>query len=368
MTENTTSSQRLLSLDAFRGFTIAAMVLVNDPGDWGHIYPPLEHASWNGLTPTDLIFPFFLFIVGISIVFAYNKRIEAGAKPSGMYKKIFFRSIKIFAVGVFLYLYPDFNFAEMRIAGVLQRIAVVFLICSILFLNTKWKTQVITGAVILIAYWLAMTLIPTPGFDKVMFEPGANLAAWVDSILLPGRMWNQTWDPEGLLSTLPAIATGISGLLAGKILISKMESDRKIIWLFLGGFSLYLLGIMWGWIFPLNKNLWTSSYVLVTSGLGSMTLASSIYFVDVLKYTKIAQFGIIYGSNAITVYALAGLLSPLFYGISIGGNSLNVHFTTMLNNAGFSPEFSSLMYALIYVGINFIPAYILYRKKIFIKL
>ncbi len=368
MSESKISSQRLLSLDTFRGITIAAMILVNYAGDWKHIYIPLEHAAWNGLTPTDLIFPFFLFIVGISIVFAYNKRLEAGVKPSSMYKKIITRSLKIFAVGVFLYLYPKFNFAEMRIAGVLQRIAVVFLICSVLFLNTKWKTQTIIGIIILIAYWLAMTLIPTPGFDKVMFEPGANLAAWVDSILLPGRMWNKTWDPEGLLSTLPAIATGITGLLAGKLLISKLETERKIIWLFVGGFILFAVGIIWSWTFPLNKNLWTSSYVLVTSGLSTLTLACCIFFIDVLKYTKIAQFGIIYGSNAITVYVLAGLISPLFYEVKFGEMSLNVHFTTLLNNAGFAPEFSSMAYALMFVCLNFIPVLILYRKKIFIKL
>jgi len=365
---NSTPSNRLLSLDAFRGITIAAMILVNNPGDWGHIFAPLEHAPWNGLTPTDLIFPFFLFIVGISIVFAYNKRLEAGVKASSMYQKIIFRSLKIFAVGIFLALYPQFNFEELRIAGVLQRIAIVFLVCSILFLNTKWKTQAIIGTVILIVYWLAMTLIPTPGFDKVMFEPGANLAAYIDSIVLPGSMWNKTWDPEGVLSTFPAIVTGITGLLTGKILISKLEIDRKIVWLFIGGFILFCVGIVWSWIFPLNKNLWTSSYVLVTSGLGALTLATCIFFIDVLKYSKIVQFGIVYGTNAITVYVLAGLLSPLFYGLPIGGMSLNAHFTSMLNNAGFAPEFSSMLYALLYVGLNYIPILILYKKKIFIKL
>jgi predicted acyltransferase len=365
---NNTSMQRMISLDFFRGITIAAMILVNFAGDWEHIYIPLEHAAWNGLTPTDLIFPFFLFVVGISIVFAYTKRMATGAKPRSLYKKIITRSIKIFVVGLFLALYPHFNFGEMRIAGVLQRIAIVFLICSLLFLHTNWKIQSILGIAILIVYWLAMTLIPTPGYDKVMFEPGVNLAAYIDSILLPGRMWNGTWDPEGIFSTLPAIATGISGLLVGKLLTMKLETERKIIWLFTAGFVVFLSGIIWSWNFPLNKNLWTSSYVLFTSGLASMTLAVLIFFIDVLEYKKIAQFGIIYGSNAITVYVLADLLAPIFYEINIGGKSLNVHFTSLFNGIGFSPEFSSMVFSIAYVALNFIPVWILYRKKIFIKL
>ena len=366
--DHDSTSTRLLSLDAFRGITIAAMILVNFAGDWGHIYAPLEHAAWNGLTPTDLIFPFFLFIVGVSIVFAYKKKIEAGVKISTLYHKLIFRSIKIFILGLFLALYPNFNFEEIRIAGVLQRIAIVFLVCSLLYLNSKWITQLITGLLILVGYWLAMTLIPTPGYGKVMLEPGTNLAAYIDSIFLPGRMWNGTWDPEGILSTFPAIVTGITGLLAGKLLTTKIEVERKVIWLFVAGFVSFIFGIIWGWAFPLNKNLWTSSYVLTTSGLAAITLATLIFLVDILKYSKAVKFGIIFGSNAIAIYVISDLLAPIFYDLSIGGKSLNLHVTTLLNIFGFDPRFSSMFYAMVYVGINFIPAWLLHRKKIFIKL
>src|SRR5688572_1814084 len=220
------SKPRLISLDAMRGFTIAAMILVNFPGDDEHVFAPLKHTVWNGLTPTDLIAPFFLFIVGISIVLAYSRRVND--PDSVLYKKIIFRSIKIFAVGIFLNLLPDFNFADLRYTGTLPRIAIVFLVCALLYLNTSLRQQVWIGATILLGYWLAMTLIPTPGQGKVMLERGINLAAWIDSKFLPGKMWQGTWDPEGILSTFPSIVSGISGLLAGHLLISNRSRENKI--------------------------------------------------------------------------------------------------------------------------------------------
>jgi predicted acyltransferase len=361
--------KRLLSLDAFRGITIAAMILVNFPGSWGNIYTPLEHAQWNGITPTDLIFPFFLFIVGVSIAFAYTKRLESGTPLNKVYTKLVFRALKIYAVGLMLNLIPDFNFADLRYAGVLQRISVVFLICGFLFLKTSWKTQAITGVILLIGYWLAMTLIPTPGFDAVMLEPGQNLAAWIDTQFLPGKMWHGTWDPEGLFSTLPALVTTTTGMLTGTFLLGKKSWEQKVIYLLIAGFLLTIAGSVWSWAFPLNKNLWTSSYVLFTSGLAMMTLGTLIYLVDVLGYKKWTSFGVIYGSNAIAIYVLADLLGIVFYVIKFGGNSLNEHFFSLFStNAALDPRFVSMVYALLFVGLNFIPAYLLYRKKIFIKL
>ncbi len=361
-------TKRLISLDAFRGFTIAAMIMVNNPGSWSNVYAPLLHAKWHGLTPTDLIFPFFIFIVGVSIVLAYSKRLNAGAPKGDMYKKIITRSIKIFAVGIFLALFPKFNFAELRIAGVLQRIAIVFLVCAILYLTTKWKTQAIIGAVLLIGYWLAMVLIPTPGFGVVSLEPGENFAAWIDSILLPGRMWQGTWDPEGLLSTLPAIASGIAGMLVGHIIVSKNEDQKKVIWLFLAGFAASILGYIWNLNFPVNKSLWSSSFVMVTAGFASMTLAASIYVVDMLGRTRFTKLGTIFGANAIAVYVLAGLLGHFFRRVEFFGGSINKHMLDLFAAIGCGPKLASLGYALFYIGILFIPALILYRKKIFIKL
>jgi predicted acyltransferase len=310
-----------------------------------------------------------VFIVGVSIVLAYNKRLEAGVPKKGMYGKIGSRAAKIFAVGIFLHLFPDFNFESLRIAGVLQRISIVFAICAILYLNTNWKVQAWTAASILIFYWLAMTLIPYGG-SRPMLEPGMNVAAWFDDIFLPGQRYRgQTWDPEGIFSTIPAIATGITGLLAGNLMVKLKNNDRTVIWLFFFGFLCTILGHAWGWIFPVNKHIWTSSFVLMTSGLAAMTLAAAIFFIDVLGYTRGMKFGIIYGANAITAYALASMLIRPFYRIQwFGDKSLSRHFMEAFAGAGFDPRLASLLFALIYVCIVFIPVWILYKKKIFVKL
>ncbi|MFN8254466.1 MAG: heparan-alpha-glucosaminide N-acetyltransferase domain-containing protein [Bacteroidales bacterium] len=364
-------NKRLLSLDAFRGFTIAAMILVNFPGNGDYSYAPLNHTEWNGISFTDMIAPFFLFIVGVSIAFAYTKRLEAGIPPKSMYSKIIFRALKIFAVGMALNLLgilTEFSWAELRWTGTLHRIAIVFMVCGILFLHTNWKTQAIIGSAILVAYWLVMTLIPTPGYGKVMLEPGINIAAWVDQQWLPGKMWQGNWDPEGIMSTFPSFVTTITGMLTGTLLLSKRTDEQKIMMMFTFGFTAFILGVVWNWTFPLNENLWTSSFVLFTSGMASMTLAATIYIADMQKYQKWTQFGVIYGMNAIAVYVLADILARFFYGLKFSGASLNEHFFNGFTSMGMYPKLASMIYALIYVGINFIPAWFLYKKKIFIKL
>jgi len=398
MTEPTFGS-RLISLDALRGFTIAAMVIVNDPGSWSNVYTPLLHSEWNGITPTDLVFPFFLFIIGMSISLAYTKRIGAGASKKEMYKKIISRSIKIMLLGWFLWLWPNFNFEAIRFAGVLPRISIVFFACAFIFLNTNWKQQIWIGSFILLAYWLLFALVPVPidaviqnailsgtvessghnlvelgeirqiseGLIAANYYPGINITAWFDRFFLPGRFWEVTWDPEGLLSTLPAIVTGIIGMLIGKLFISIENPYKKLTWLFFVGFSMYLLGEVWAWFMPLNKNLWTSSYVLWTAGVATMGLAACMLVVDILGYKKWTKVGRVYGANAITSYVLSGMLTLVFYGSLFGDNSLNQIFMDTFTGIGFAPKFVSLIYAVIYMFIIYIPAYLLYRKKIFIK-
>ncbi len=361
-------SQRLLSLDAFRGFTVALMIVVNDPGSWSQVYAPLLHAEWHGFTPTDLVFPFFLFIVGVSVVLAYSKRLKAGANKKEMYKKIIIRSFKIFAVGILLNLIPGFDFANLRVTGVLQRIAIVFMACSFLFLNTDWKTLAKISGTTLLAYWFIMTIIPVPGLGRPSLEPGENLAAWVDSFLLPGRMWKGTWDPEGYLSTIPAIVTGITGMLAGILIVSNKSLDRKIVWLFTLGFFSLIIGAVWDWSFPLNKNLWTSSFVMYTSGAAAMTLAACMFIVDVLGIKAWTRMGRVFGANAITVYVISGILPDLFTNLKIGGNSLNYLFMDGFIGMGMAPKMASFLYSIAFTLVCYIPAYILYKKKIFIKL
>lgn len=359
---------RLISLDAMRGFVMAAMILVNYPGSSEHIFLPLEHAEWDGLTPTDLIFPFFLFMVGISISLSYSKQLSAGGHGWNVYKKILFRSLKIFAVGLFLSMLPTFDIFNIRITGVLQRISIVFLFCSVLYLNTSFYQQIWIAAIVLIAYWLVMTLIPTPGVGYVAWERGLNLAAWVDSKLLPGKMWQGTWDPEGILTTITSIATGITGLLAGHLILSTRTGTEKIMLLMIAGFISVTFGYVWGLTFPVNKNLWTSSYVLVTSGLACLTLGTMYYLVDIRGLKSWAKPGIIFGSNAIAIYFISDCISYLLYWLPVGSAPINEQFVTALINSGVYPKIASVTFAAIFVMINFLIALFLYKRKIFIKL
>ncbi len=366
--KNALQIKRLVSLDALRGFTIAAMIVVNYPGSEDHVFFTLRHTIWNGLSFTDQVAPYFLFFVGASIAFAYSKRIGEGISRSTLYKKIFFRSLKIYAVGMILNLMPDFNFHTIRWTGTLQRIAVVFFICAIIYLNTNWKQQAWIAALLLVSYWLALTCIPTPGFGKVMLDPGANLVAWFDSKFLPGTMWRGTWDPESILSTVTSVATCITGMLAGRLMLSEKSPQEKVNYLMTAGVFSAIAGYFWGLAFPVNENLWTSSFVLVTSGFAALLFGAFYFLVDIKGKTRGTKPGIIFGANAITIYFLADVWALIFYEFKFGGSSLNEKFVEGLTSAGADTRFASLLYALLFVCINFIPAWLLYRKKIFIKL
>ena len=363
-------SKRLASLDAFRGLTIVGMILVNSPGDWDIAYAPLKHASWNGITLADVIFPFFLFIVGVSIVLAYTRRLREKLPRRKIVIKIFKRTLLIFAIGLLLNMGQD-GFQHLRITGVLQRIAIVFFVAVLLFLYTEIRTQIILGSAILVTYWLALWLVPVPGTGAGIMEPGSNLAAWVDSILLPGRMYQGTWDPEGILSTFPAIVTAITGMVAGRILISRNPAEKKLVILFSLGFLLFLAGGAWNWVFPLNKNLWTSSFVLFTSGLAMMALAAFIWVVDVLEYKKWCEVFVIFGTNAITAYVLHGLLKAPFILINVGGpgeeRNIMGAFMERVTGFGVPDQLASLSWALLFTSLCFVPVWLLYRKKIFIR-
>ncbi len=365
---STVLPDRLISLDAMRGFTIVGMIIVNDPGSWSHVYGPLLHAEWNGLTPTDYVFPFFLFIVGVSIALAYQKRLDDGTDKGPLVNKIIIRSLKIYLLGLFLWLWPNFDFAGIRWVGVLPRIALVFLPCALLYLYTTWRTQMNIVIGILIGYWIIMAYMPVPGIGMPdLSVPEKNWAHYLDSILLPGRLWQHTWDPEGLLSTLPAIATGIIGMLIGRLILTIKAPYEKLTYLFLLGFGMLVLGGIWKWFFPLNKNLWSSSYVMVMGGMATLTLAASIFIVDLRGYQKWTFVGRVFGANAITAYVLSGILTSFFYSDRFIGVALNQVWMEAIPEIGIAPKMPSLLYALIYTAIIFIPTYILYKKKIFIK-
>ncbi len=362
-------NKRLHALDILRGLTIILMIVVNSPGSWSHVYAPLLHADWNGITPTDYVFPSFLFIVGVSIALSFSKQKEQGKSRSEMTQKVLIRSLKIYVVGVFLWLWPSFNFEGIRWVGVLPRIAFVFLACALLFLYTSRKVQLYLGIALLLFYWIVMAYVPVPGIGSPdLSVPEKNWAHYLDNLLLPGRLWKHTWDPEGILSTLPAIATGIMGMMAGYILLKKKELSHRINQLFFFGFLLLLLGDVMQWFFPLNKNLWSSSFSLFMGGVTALGLAAAVYIFDLKDSQYRFKFAHVFGINSIFSYALSSLLTVVFYSSKWWGFALNQEFMGLWDRIGLPLKLGSLLYALCYVVVIWIPTYYLFKKKIFIKL
>lgn len=359
---------RLISLDAFRGITIAGMILVNNPGSWSTVYSPLLHAPWHGWTPTDFIFPFFLFIVGVAMTFSFAKQLERSSRKD-IYLKIVRRSLILFGLGMFLALFPFFNFSTVRIPGVLQRIAVCYFFASIIFLNTDLKQQAWICGGLLLFYWAIMALIPVPEYGAGDLSTEGNLAAFVDAALLKGHIWKENWDPEGILSTIPAIATTLTGVLTGHLL--RMEIDKRDIagWLFTAGWIAILAGLFWGIFFPINKSLWTSSYVVFTSGCALQFLGFCYWLIDVKGIRKWAHYAIVYGSNAITIFVLSGIIGRILIYTKVGeGQSLKGWIYEMLYLSWLPPLNASLLYAITHVCFLLLLAIILYNKKIFIKI
>lgn len=360
------TSGRLISVDVFRGLTIAAMILVNYPGSYFNTYGILLHARWNGITPTDFIFPFFIFIVGVSIALSFTKQLEDGKPRKEMVKKILFRSLKIYLIGFFIDYLPKFDFDHLDIFDVLQRIALVYMACALLFIYTKRKTQVYILGGILLTYWITLSFIPTNLFEAGTLEPGVNFAAWFDRLVFPGRLLGKHgWNSEGLYSTFPAIATGILGMFAGRLILDKKDSEKSVIWLLTLGILFVIGGACWGLQFPIIKKIWTSSYVLYTAGWASILLGTTLWLVDFMGFNKniIARTGIIFGSNAITVYIMAAILDTFYKYTHIEEVVLDG-----LTTLGIADKNVSLIWALISVSSCFLVAYALFRKKIFLKL
>jgi predicted acyltransferase len=362
---------RLISLDVFRGVTVAAMILVNNPGDWGHIYAPLEHAAWHGCTPTDLIFPFFLFIVGVSIVYALDGARRQPEAHGRTMVRILKRSAILFGLGLLSALYPKFEFETLRIPGVLARISWVFLVCGVLFLKTTRQQQIGLLALVLVVYNVLLQVVPVPGFGPANLEPSTNLGAWLDRLVFTeNHLWSQsrTWDPEGLLGTLPAVGTGLLGMLTGQWLRRKdVEPATRVAWLFVAGGAAVLLGLIWNGWFPINKALWTSSYVLYAGGLAMMALAALYWLTDVQGYRRFTTPALVYGVNAITVFFLSAIVSKTLNLIKVG----DVTLRAWLYNTFFTPYFSAInaslagaiVCVLIWLGI----LWVMYRKQIIIK-
>jgi predicted acyltransferase len=367
---------RLVSLDVFRGITIAGMVLVNNPGTWSAIYGPLKHADWHGATPTDFIFPFFLFIVGVAIPLGLGKRLENGVITRDVYLKILRRTALIFLLGLFLAAFPFFELSTLRIPGVLQRIAVCYLFASLIFLHFDWKKISIIAASLLFIYWALMSFVPVPGCEiTTINDKACNLAAYLDRLILgENHIWKQAkvYDPEGILSTIPAISTTLAGVLTGIWLKTKRSDLDKVSGLFFFGAVLTALGWCWHLIFPMNKPLWTSSYVVYTAGLALCFLGFCYWLIDIKGYRKWSKPFVIFGVNALALFVFSGLLTKILFLIKVTGAegkpiSLQKWIFDNIFLTFAAPINASLMFAVSYIFLWLFLMWLLYRRRIFIK-
>ena len=362
---------RLVSLDVFRGMTIAAMIFVNNPGSWSYVYPPLRHAEWHGWTPTDLIFPFFLFIVGISISLALSRRkVSDGLKAVSI--KIIRRSLILFFLGIGLHLYHRPELATLRIPGVLQRIALCYLLASLLFIKTGWKTRAGLSVLILVGYYALMKWVPVAGIGAGVWSREGNLCLHIDRLIMGAQhLYRGAFDPEGLLSTLPALATTLLGTLAGDWIRKSGERWSKVPVLLASGVVLAAAGLALHPVFPINKQLWTSTFVLFTAGAALILLAVLMGVVDLAGKKKWAVPFRVYGTNAIAVFVGSSLMVKLLIKTRIGGEEGLSLWAYIYKNflaawAGNYP--GSLLFPLILVLIWLALLTPLYRRGVFLKI
>jgi len=421
------TEKRLISLDVFRGFTVLLMTLVNNPGSWTFVYPQLEHATWNGCTIADLVFPFFIFIVGVSIPFAIPDKDD----NKDIFTKIVVRSLRIFCLGLALNFFTWINFFESdgflnlvvkmifsfgvfyalignftlttkkyvvflilglflilalsgledfkttRLMGVLQRIGIVYFFTAFLYLKTRKTIQIVVLIVLLLGYWILLTKIPVPGVGYANLDIGTNLASWLDSILLKNHMYieTKTWDPEGILSTIPSIASCIVGLLIGQLIHFKISKVVIVRNLFFIGLFLLVIGVFWDIFFPINKSIWTSSFVIFTSGIASIILAILYLLIEVLNVKSWTKPFLYWGINPILVFYFSGLIPRILAKIKFNDPvtvDKIINLQQYLYKYGIeiyfeNPYFASLIGAIVYIIIWFFILAILYKNKIIIK-
>jgi predicted acyltransferase len=374
------AKERLLSLDVFRGLTVAGMLLVNNPGSWDAIYPPLEHAAWNGWTPTDLIFPFFLFIVGITTHLSLEARRARGDDDGALVRQIVKRGAFIVLLGLLMSAFPYYpldRITTMRFPGVLQRIGVAYTCGALLTLRMSLKAQCLILVAILFGYWITMTLVPVPGRGMgalLLDDPPSSLAAYIDRTVFGVHLWknSKTWDPEGLLTTVPAIGSVILGVFAGRWIGTQRPLESRLVALFGVGSLCMMAGLMWGWSFPINKSLWTSSYVLFTGGMGAVALATCIWLIDVLGVRWWTKPFLWYGMNPMVAFVGSGIMARTIYSlITVPRNGERVSIQRVIYENFYAtwlePRNASLLFAITFVLVWAGVLGALYRKRIFFK-
>jgi predicted acyltransferase len=366
-----TAATRLEALDAFRGLTVAAMILVSTPGTWEAVYWPLDHAAWHGWTPTDLVFPFFLFAMGAAVPIALARR---RGQPRRMRHHVVRRALVLFGLGLFLNAIKapaPIDWSAFRIPGVLQRIAIVYVVVAWLTEKTSRAFQICAALVLLLGYWAAMIFVPVPGVSAGVLTPEANLASFLDRVLLGRHLAFRTWDPEGIFSTLPAVATALGGVFVGEWLIRHAKTARHALALFAAGAIATLAALLWNRAFPINKSIWTSSFALLSVGFATMLLAFCHWVLDVRRWKAWSLPFMAMGRNALVVYVLSIALDTLMTRWALGSPA-SIKWT--LYSRGFaswlarccSDELASLTYAVAYVSLWAVVAIVMYRRGVFV--
>lgn len=375
-------TQRLLSLDAFRGFTIAAMLLVNNPGDWGHLYSQLAHAKWNGWTFTDWIFPFFLFICGVSMQLSVRRLTLAGSSRGKLLKKLVWRAGIVFGIGLGLNLYPHFDLGSVRIPGVLQRIALCTVLAAPIVLYFRWRQQC-AWIIALLGLYSVVMLLPVPGAQVGgVLEPGRDFGAFVDRTLLDGHLWSasKTWDPEGLVSTLPALCSLLFGGLVGHWLATDQAKTERTVWMLLTGLAgLWLGSILDVTFMPINKSLWTVSYCIFMTGWALIVFSTFYWLLDAngspeltRRLTRLLQPCVIFGLNSLFIFALSGLIAKTLGAIKLtqaDGTTLSLKalLYAPLQALPITAVNASLLFALLFLLTLFGVAWFMWRRRWFVK-
>jgi predicted acyltransferase len=396
--------ERLVSLDVFRGMTVAGMLLVNDPGTWEAIYPPLEHAPWNGWTPTDLVFPFFLFIVGITTYLSLNARRARGDDDRAIRAQIIRRGALIFLFGLLINGFPYFTWGNVagvvdpslgerivdrllhwRILGVLQRIGIAYTIAALLTLRTTVRQQIVILASLLFGYWIVMTVLPVPGEGAIgavlLDQPTRTMAAWVDRAVLDWSRWglgnhlwasSVRWDPEGVLSTVPAVGSVMLGNLAGRWIAERRPLTERLAGLSAAAGLAMMAGLMWNWSFPINKSLWTSSYALFTAGVAALGLAIVMWIVDFNRVRRFTTPFVVYGVNPIVAFVGSAVMARCIYSIfkvTYDGERIPLQqgIYRALFESWLSPVNASLAFAIAFVAFWYGILLLLHRRGIILK-